>query len=72
MEHATRLPFRVKEVAEMFNVSECFIRKEIHLGNLKAAHKRGESKIWWIKQEWIDEWASGGMLDIPDEVITNE
>ena len=64
---APRLPYRVKEVAELFSVSEGYIRKEIREGRLKAAHKRNESRTWWIKQEWIDEWVKGGMLESPKE-----
>lgn len=60
---ATRLPYRVKEVAGILSVSEEFVRKEIREGRLKARHKRGGTRTWWITQSDLDEWMAGGMLD---------
>lgn len=51
------LPYTVKEVAEMYGFSADAIRKEISSGRLKAAHKRGQTKVWYIKQAWLDDWA---------------
>lgn len=52
-----QLPRTVKEVAEHYGMSTEAVRQEIASGRLKAAHKRGQSKVWYMKPEWIDEWA---------------
>lgn len=52
-----QLPLTVKEVAEQYGMSAKAVRKEIASGRLKAAHKRGQTKIWYMKPEWLDEWA---------------
>ena len=61
------LPYKVSEVARKLGMSESFVRKEIREGRLRAAHKRNESRTWYVKQEWLDEWAEGGMLEAPNE-----
>lgn len=52
-----RLPYSVKEVAEHYGLSPEAVRNEIAKGRLRAAHKRGQTKVWYMKPEWVAEWA---------------
>lgn len=57
MTEAIRLPYTVKQVAEMVGCSTDTIRKEIRAGHLKARHRRGRTKIWYVTKEDLSEWA---------------
>lgn len=52
-----KLPYTVRQVADMYGMSEGAIRKEISSGRLKAAHKRGQTKVWYITDAWLKDWA---------------
>ncbi len=59
-----RLPYTVKEIAEHYGMSTEAVRKEIVTGRLRAAHKRGQSKVWYVKHEWLCDWAENMLEDI--------
>lgn len=54
---APRLPYTVREVADMYGMSVETVRREIHAGRLKAAHKRGQRRVWYITQANLKDWA---------------
>lgn len=58
-----RLPYTVKEVAEMYGVSGNYIYREIREGRLRARHKRGETKAWYVTDEDLREWVESGMWE---------
>lgn len=60
-----RLPYTTAEVAEMCGKSTAFVLREIESGRLEARHKKGESKRWYVTEEALQKWASGGMLEEP-------
>lgn len=64
---APQLPLTPKEVAEIYGISVSVVRKEIEKGSLKARHKRGQTKNWYITREAIEEWVQNGFLE--DEVV---
>ncbi len=55
--NAPQLPYTVKQVAEMYGVCAETIRREISAGRLKAAHKRGQRRIWYITEANLNDWA---------------
>lgn len=52
-----QLPYTVRQVAEMYGVCAETIRREIHAGRLKAHHKRGMVRIWYITPDDLKDWA---------------
>lgn len=52
-----QLPLTVKQVAEMYGVCAETIRREIRAGRLKAHHKRGMVRIWYIRPKDLEDWA---------------
>ena len=49
-------PYTIQEVADMYGYTYERIRREISEGRLHAAHKRGQSKRWYITDADLKEW----------------
>lgn len=60
---APQLPMRLSEVAELLGMSYKSVHREVQSGRLKAWHKKGENKIWYVTQADLNEWAEGGMFE---------
>jgi len=60
---APELPYTVKQVAKMYGCSTETIRREINAGRLKASHKRGQTKVWYITKEALKDWAENMLED---------
>ncbi len=56
------LPMTPAQAAERAGVGVGAIYAEIASGRLRARHKRGQVKRWWITEADLKEWASGGMF----------
>ena len=59
---APPLPMTPHEVAQIYGVSDEYICREIRAGRLKARHKRGGVRNWYITREALEEWAESGFL----------
>lgn len=53
-----RLPYTVKQVADMYGVSAETIRREIQAGRLPARHKRGQTRVWYMTDADLETWAA--------------
>lgn len=51
-----KLPYTVRQVAEMAGCSECSILREIHSGRLKARHKRGMQHQYFMTEADLEDW----------------
>jgi excisionase family DNA binding protein len=52
-----------EEVAELTGWSKDVIYEEIRSGRLRARHKRGEIRKWWITVDDMDEWIQHGLWE---------
>lgn len=58
-----KMPYRVREVADMVGCSNMTILREIESGRLHARKKRGQKRVWYITEEDLKEWTKTGMWD---------
>lgn len=57
-----QLPYTPAQVAQMYGVSVAYVYNEIRSGRLRAHHKRGEQKRWYVTEADLAHWAEHGML----------
>lgn len=57
-----RLPYTPAQVAQMYGVSVNSIYNEIKSGRLRAHHKRGDRKRWYVTEADLAHWAEHGMF----------
>lgn len=57
------IPMTPAQAAEAAGVGVGVIYADIAAGRLRARHKRGQVKRWYITEADLAEWASGGMLE---------
>ena len=57
-----KMPLSPKQAAERCGVRVTVIYSAIANGTLRARHKVGTSRNWWILEEDMVAWASGGMF----------
>lgn len=57
------IPWTPAQVAEMYGVSDETIYREIRSGRLRAKHKRGQSRKWFITDDALREWAETMLED---------
>jgi hypothetical protein len=58
-----RLPYTVKQVADMYNMSVESVYAEIRAQRLPAHHKRGATKRWFITDADLHEWINVNLLE---------
>lgn len=64
MNKTLKLPYTVQEVAEMVGCSTSTILRDIHSGILKARHKKGQVRVWYITDEALKDWTENMLEDI--------
>lgn len=57
------MPYTPTQVAEMYGVCDETIYREIRAGRLKAKHKRGMSRKWYITESDLRDWTQNMLED---------
>lgn len=63
-ERMPELPYTVKQVANMYGCSTETIRREINSGRLRASHKRGQTKVWYITKDALKDWVENMLEEV--------
>lgn len=58
-----QLPYTVQQVADMYGMKETAVLAEIRSGRLRARHKRGMVKRWFITNQDLVDWVNGMLED---------
>lgn len=58
-----KLPYTPPQVAKMYGLGTETIYREIRAGRLKARHKKGQRKRWYITEQDLVDWVEKTMFE---------
>ena len=57
------MPMTPQQAADRLGVGVSVVYRAIESGSLRARHKRGQSRRWWVTEADLAHWAEEGMFE---------